>query len=172
MKNITIRTFFSLPAVSLFAVLASVTALGFAFFMQYAKGLDPCHLCLWQRWPYGVAIVIASAAFLVSRRENRALATGLMALCGLIFLAEAGLAFFHAGVEQHWWPSPFEACTFTLKQGEDILEQIRNKPAARCDEIAWSFLGLSMAGWNAAMALVLADVCLATAVLALRRKKP
>ncbi len=142
----------------LLVALASAAALGFAFFMQYGRGLDPCHLCLWQRWPYGATILTGFAAAGAWRMNGRCLSAGLLALSGLIFLGEAGLALFHAGVEQHWWPSPFESCSINFAPGQDLLQQILNKPPARCDEIAWSFLGLSMAAWNVPFALTLAAI--------------
>lgn len=143
------------PATILCAGIAasSVAALGFAYFMQYAMGLDPCHLCLLQRWPYRTTAVLGLAGLFPACKGRTGICALLGYACALIFLGEAGLAFYHVGVEQHWWQSVFEGCTFSFKPGEDMLTQIEAKPAARCDQVAWSLLGVSMAGWNGLLAM-------------------
>lgn len=169
MKSFDISMLRSPAAPAAFYFLAATLALSFAFFMQYAEGLAPCHLCLLQRWPYAAIMAAACAAFVLSGRSDRTAAI-LVGMCALTCLGESGLAFYHAGVERHWWKSAFEACTFSFDPGRDLMEQIENTPAARCDEIPWSFLGLSMAGWNAVLALTLGLP--GAAWLLMRRKKP
>ena len=89
-----------------------------------------------------------------------------------IFLLEAGLAAYHAGVEWKWWPGP-NACTGSHKQVS--LSQMSAFASGakivmvQCDVAAWRLLGLSMAGWNALCALALA---LATIVAYRRVKVP
>ena len=81
-------------------------------------------------------------------------------------LAGAGLAGFHVGVEQHWWAG-LAACEGG-PAGEtvaELRERLLNAPPARCDEVAWPLLGLSMAAWNGLLSLGLAGLA---AVAALR----
>ena len=129
------------------SVLLLLAALGF----QYAGGLAPCHLCLLQRWPHAIAIVLGLAILLWSSR-------GLAALAGLSTLAGAGIGLYHAGIEQKWWLGP-STCTApdpgTAAPGE-LLDRILETPVVLCDAVAWSWLGVSMAGWNAILSLVLA----------------
>jgi disulfide bond formation protein DsbB len=144
----------------LVALLTSIAMLAIAHGFETFGHLPPCNLCLKQREVYWVAGTVALIALIVSRTpwgpRTRGLFNGLL---GLIFLFGAGLAFFHAGVEWHWWPGP-TTCTSTgsgaTAAGLDALlrgEKI-NPPA--CDKVLWSFLGLSMAGWNCLISLKLA----------------
>ncbi len=133
------------------ALLGSAGLLLGAFAFQYLGGLAPCKMCIWQRWPHGLVIVIGLAAYLT---ENRMLAI----IAGLVVLIGAAIGFYHAGVEQAWWEGP-STCTSGSIQGlttEQLMEQILNAPLVRCDEIAWSMLGLSMAAWNGVISLGLA----------------
>ena len=72
----------------------------------------------------------------------------------LAALATAGIGVFHTGVEQHWWEG-ITACAgagdITTLSVSDLLDtsQDLGPPLVKCDEIAWSFIGLSMATWNA-----------------------
>ncbi len=133
------------------ALLGSAGLLLGAFAFQYLGGLAPCKMCIWQRWPHGLVIVIGLAAYLT---DNRMLAI----IAGLVVLIGAAIGFYHAGVEQAWWEGP-STCTSGSIQGlttEQLMEQILNAPLVRCDEIAWSMLGLSMAAWNGVISLGLA----------------
>ncbi|GAB4383797.1 disulfide bond formation protein B [Albidovulum sp.] len=128
-----------------------------AFFFQWL-GYAPCKLCLWQRWPHAAAIAIG-VAFLALGWRWLAWAGALAAL------STAALGLYHAGVEQGWWQGP-ETCTSggaLSGSVDDLLGQIMAAPLVRCDEIAWSLAGLSMAGWNAILSLALAAIWIAAA---------
>jgi disulfide bond formation protein DsbB len=153
------------------AAALSTVALAFAFYMQYGQGLEPCHLCLMQRWPYGLTIVLGLAGLIATLRGRARIGGHIVLACALVFLAEGGLAFYHVGVEQHWWKSIFASCTISFATGGDILAQIEAAPPARCDEVAWQFLGLSMAGWNIIFALGLSAIS-ALFACAIRRDNP
>jgi len=129
------------------AVLAvSVTALGTAYIAQFGFGLEPCPLCLYQRIPFWAAIGLAIAALVLGRPLN----VGFLGLAGVAFLAGAVIAGYHVGVEQHWWVSA--TCGGQLPgamSGDQLLSALTSKPEKGCDEIDWTFLGVSMASWNA-----------------------
>ena len=92
---------------AILAVLAaSIAVVGGALLFQYVGGLAPCELCLYERWPYYIAIVAAAVA---SRRGGDGASIG-GALLTLVFIASTALAFYHVGVEQHWFAGP-TACT-------------------------------------------------------------
>lgn len=139
--------------------LAAAVMVGGALVSQYGFGLQPCVLCLYQRWSYYIIVPLALIAWpLTSGRPG--LRRVILGLIGLIFLAGAGVALFHVGVEAHWWPGTAE-CGGNLPSA-DSLDALRSqllatKPA-RCDEPALVVLGLSMAGWNMLAALALALV--------------
>ena len=136
--------------------LASAAMLGGAFAFQYIGGLEPCVLCWWQRYPYGVVIGLAVVGGVLCRTPGPAkgVVGTLMGLSALALLTDAGIAGFHVGVEEHWWQGT-QGCVGTVSA--DSIEALRNKLLAqkvvRCDEIAWSLAGISMAGYNMAAAL-------------------
>jgi disulfide bond formation protein DsbB len=142
------------PQLALLATLGSATLLGGAFAFQYIGGLAPCALCLWQRWPHAAAILIGAVALATGWR-------GLLWLGALSALATAGIGVFHVGVEQLWWEG-LATCTAGSISGistADLLNPAADVAApVRCDEIPWSLLGISMAGWNVIVSLGLAAV--------------
>ena len=142
------------------AAAAAATILG-AYFFQYVVGLSPCPLCLEQRIPYYLAIPVAAAvAFVAANRAPVTLVRLGFGLLVLILLVGAGLGVYHAGIEWKFWPGPAE-CTGELGKlggGMDLMKQIQTTSLVRCDEAAWRFLGLSLAGYNVVISLVLAAV--------------
>ena len=130
------------------AVLAPAVALAAAFGSQYLGGLVPCEMCWWQREAHIAALALALLGLVVRGRA-------LVWLAALAIAVSGGVGFYHAGVELHYFPG-FTECTSTVAGGgstDDFLKAIMNAPMVRCDEIQWSFLGLSMAGWNAILSL-------------------
>jgi disulfide bond formation protein DsbB len=141
-------------------LIASLASLAVAFASQYWGGLDPCVLCIYQRYPYGVAAALGIAGILVAGRP--AWLRGVLLLAALVFFVDAGIAAYHVGVEQHWWQGTAE-CGSTLDltlSPEELKKQLMNQPVVRCDEVAWSLFGISMAGYNFLYALALGFVML------------
>lgn len=164
------------PLRAAFVVLAASAAiLGAALFAQYVGGLRPCALCHWQRYPYVATIVLGLLALLLARNATLGRYVGaLIGLAGLVFLAGAGIAVFHIGVEQHWWQGT-SACGQTLGQAqsiEDLRRALLAQPVVRCDQVAWSFLGLSMAGYNFLLSVALGLFSLAAAFRLLKDARP
>jgi disulfide bond formation protein DsbB len=139
---------------------ASIAILGGAFAFQYIGGLAPCELCILQRWPYVATIALGLLGIWAQGAGRSELARGLMALSGIAFLIGAGIAAYHVGVEQKWWEGP-ATCTGLGSVGsiQDLLKKIESAPIVRCDEIAWSLFGISMAGYNFLLSLALAAFC-------------
>jgi disulfide bond formation protein DsbB len=139
----------------LLLLLASAAIVGAALLSQYVGGLQPCELCLYQRWPYYGVILVALAALALGRP---ALTRAAVALAALAFLAGAGLAFYHVGVEQHWFAGP-TACTNSAVPGESFEEfkrRLQQQPVVACDQPQWTLVGVSLAGWNLLASLGLA----------------
>lgn len=154
--------------------LVSVTALAAALTAQFAFGLDPCPLCLYQRVPYVLAALFAVGGLAAAHAPERLkISAFLVFLCGLCFLAGGVIAFYHAGVEQHWWTSFLEGCAvnFALDDPKGLMALIEAKPAVRCDEIPWAdpVLGLSMAAYNAMASAGLAAGSVAASILIARK---
>jgi disulfide bond formation protein DsbB len=148
--------------------LFSAAALGMAFLSQYAYGLHPCILCIYQRVPYALIILFAVLGLIIGRSSPRTVHI-LTGLAGLAFFSNAIIAFYHTGVERKWWTSFLEGCSVPSLEGNitDVLAQIAATPVVRCDEIPWTdpVIGLSMANYNVVICLALA----AAAFVAWRR---
>ena len=137
------------------AAFGSFALLAGAFFFQFL-GYAPCKMCLWQRYPHGVAVVIGLLAILLSRFQ-----TQLAVLGGLAALTTAGIGIYHTGVERDWWEGP-TSCTGSGQMGGDLLST-DIAPIVMCDDVTWSLLGLSMASYNALISLVLVGIWIAAA---------
>lgn len=144
-------------AVLVMSVAVIVTALGF----EYIGGYRPCPLCLQQRYAYYFAIPVLFLALVLVAVDRPRLAAILFGLVALAFLANAGLGAYHAGVEWKLWEGP-QTCSAGLAPlggtggSGGLLKQLQTETFIRCDEAAWHFAGLSFAGWNAILSLVLA----------------
>ncbi len=139
-------------APALMVLLAGVVALAVAFGSQHFGGLQPCVLCVWQRWPWGAAIVFSLLAILIAPARR-----GFLGLAALSVAIGAGVAGFHVGVEQGWWEGTAECSAGATPQTLDQLRALVSKaPVVRCTDIPWQALGLSMAGWNFVAAVAIA----------------
>jgi disulfide bond formation protein DsbB len=151
----------------LVALLASAAMLAIAHAFQRFGGLAPCELCLKQRTVYWAAGGLAAVAMVIVRLPGgprwREPTCWLLAL---VFLVGAGIAGYHAGVEWKFWPGP-QSCsgggTVTAAALKDLLNGGGVKMPA-CDQPAWKFAGLSMAGWNTVASLILAALSAAAAL--------
>lgn len=142
----------------LLAALGSAVMLATAFGFQHIGDLAPCKLCINQRWPHAVAVLIGLVAALFPHR--------ILALFGAAAaLTTSAIGFYHAGVEWKWWEGPTTCTSGSVGDlaVKDLLNQILEAPMVRCDEIPWEMFGLSMAGWNGVISLGLALIWLAAA---------
>lgn len=139
------------------AALASGAALAIALGAERLGGLVPCALCLLERWPYRIAIVLSLAACFLPAVVAR-LTLGLVVL---VMLAAAGLGFLHVGVEQGWWASPLPECAAPRIGGASIaarLAALPARPSKPCDAPTFLIphLPLSMAAMNLIYSLAFA----------------
>ena len=136
------------PALArLIALLLPLGLLGGALGSQYLGGLHPCEMCYWQRWPHGAAIALAAMAFTAPAESSRSRTLTLLA--ALAIAVSGAIGVYHAGVEL----DIFEGLTACAAGGAASLQDILNTPLVQCDQVQWSFLGISMAGWNAILSL-------------------
>jgi len=148
-------------AAAIAVFLLSLATLAGAWFFQYVLKLAPCPLCLTQRIPYHIIIplsLLLAIAAIVRAPRNLVLvgfaAIAIVACCNVV------LGLYHAGVEWHWWPGPAD-CSGPLtdfRTGGSLLDQLHTVHVVRCDEAAWRFLGLSLAGYNVLISLALAII--------------
>ena len=150
----------ALTAALAVAAIAALTLAG-AWFFQLVIGLVPCELCLKQRYVYYLAaplgLVVAYAA---AKGAPRGVVLAGLALLVLVALGNAGLGVYHAGVEWKFWAGPTE-CTGAVGNfgsAANLLEQLDKVKVVRCDEIQWTFLGLSLAGYSVLVSLLMAAI--------------
>ncbi len=142
------------------AVIGVATIAGF-FFFQYALNYPPCPLCLEQRYAYYMAVPLAAMILLGQSvgSSRRVMMLALLAIAAAM-LWNAGLGVYHSGVEWHWWQGPQDCsgATPNFSAGGSLIDQINKARVIRCDEAAWRFLGLSLAGYNVLVSLTLAAI--------------
>jgi len=161
----------AVAALAIFA-LGLATLLG-AWFFQFVLKLPPCPLCLEQRVPYYAvipfALVLAAAA--LADAPRRVIAAGFVAVIA-VMLCSAALGAYHAGVEWRLWAGPADCSgpvtDFTAKG--PLLGQLQSVHVVRCDEAAWRLFGMSLAGYNVLISLLL--VAIAAFGLTARQRMP
>jgi len=152
--NLTTRAFAG------FVLITSAIVLGTALASEYWGGLAPCELCLVQRWPWAAAITISFIVLLVGEHARLDWVALVLAI---VFAISLVLAFYHVGVEQHWFAGP-TACTAPANGAmtlEQMRQQILGTAPVLCDRPAWALIGVSMAGWNLLASLIMAGCCIA-----------
>ena len=126
----------------------SFTMILFALISEYLFGLIPCSLCLIQRYPH-IFVSFASVWLIFFRTHN----FFIYPINTLIMALSITLASYHVGVEQSIFQGPQSCSSSSLylvndKSAEALLQDILNTSVVRCNEVTWSFMGLSMASWN------------------------
>jgi disulfide bond formation protein DsbB len=150
-----------LPTAALL-VLGMATVIGSALAFEYIGGYIPCELCLLQRKPYYIGLVIGAITLIsIALRLPPRITKSLILLLGVIMIVSTGLGVYHAGVEWHFWEGP-SACSATSGAGftgtGDILGQLNSFKGPSCTEAALRIFGVSLAGWNVATSLILAAI--------------
>jgi disulfide bond formation protein DsbB len=141
-KNITIKLIF----------ISSVIALISAFFIEYVLGHQPCNLCILERIPYILAIIIIILNYKFSNLEKN-----FILLLILIFLAATALSLYHLGIEQGLIR---ESLVCDIKNGsnlltkEDILKQLQQKNVS-CQDVTFKIFGLSLTSYNILLSLII-----------------
>ncbi|HET6838270.1 MAG TPA: disulfide bond formation protein B [Bradyrhizobium sp.] len=140
------------------AVVAAATLAG-AWFFQLVLDIRPCPLCLEQRYAYYLAIPLgALVACAAARDAPRAVLVAGFVILAVVALGNAGLGVYHAGVEWQFWQGPTD-CTGpvgNLGSAGSLLARLDSVKVVRCDEVQWRFLGLSLAGYNVLISLLMA----------------
>ena len=141
------------------AFIAAATIAG-AWFFQIVLEILPCPLCLEQRYAYYFAFPFGLlVAFALAKDAPRCLIIPPLAVLTLVVLVNAGLDAYHAGVEWGFWLGPTECSGTVLDLGKgSLLENLDRVKVVRCDQAQWRFLGLSLAGYNALISLLMAAI--------------
>jgi disulfide bond formation protein DsbB len=140
--------------------IAAATLAG-AWFFQLVLDIRPCPLCLEQRYAYYLAIPLAALIAVGAGRDvPRPVLLAGLAILAVAALGNAGVGAYHAGVEWGFWQGPTE-CTGpvgNLGSAGNLLQRLDTVKVIRCDEVQWRFLGLSLAGYNVLISLLMAAI--------------
>lgn len=161
------QTILSPIYVSGFISLTCFAALAAAFIAEVFLNLEPCRLCIYQRYPFAIGFVLGLLG--ITLRHHSKAVISILAISALTFVINAAIALYHTGVEQDWWISTVEGCTITFaedSESQSVLDNIMSAPMGDCSEIPWQdpIFGLSMANWNIPFCLGLSLLCLVTII--------
>jgi len=143
--------------------LIALATLAGAWFFQLVLDIRPCPLCLEQRYAYYLAIPLAVLVAIAAARDApRGLVVAGLVVLVLAALANAVLGGYHAGVEWKFWQGPTDCSGPVVDLGKagSLLERLDTVKVIRCDEVQWRFLGLSLAGYNVLISLLMAAIAL------------
>jgi disulfide bond formation protein DsbB len=146
-------------------LLLSTTVLLSALAFEHIGGFRPCELCYMERNSWYAALPLSMLALWAGRNEKIPLARIVLLVLGLLFLWNAGLSFFHAGMEWKWWTGP-ASCSSSggglapLGGGGGLLDQLENISVVPCDKAQFRLFGLSFAGYDAILSLAAAFLAL------------
>ncbi|WP_375454931.1 disulfide bond formation protein B [uncultured Methylobacterium sp.] len=142
---------------ALAVLIGSGLTVGGALVLQFGYGYVPCKLCLAERLPYYAALPLSLASLFLPERLAR-LALGLAA-AGLVY--GAGLGAYHAGAEWGLWPGPTDCGGGSGANPAEVgafLDALKATRVVDCGTAALRVLGISLAGWNALIAVLLASL--------------
>ena len=139
----------SLDKARALAIAVPAALLAGAYGSEIWGGLYPCEMCWWQRYAHFAALGLALLSLLLARAPDRG--RSFVWLAALAILTSGGIAAYHAGVEAGVFEGATQCTTNATAglTGDALLKAIMAAPMVRCDEVQFSFLGISMAGWNA-----------------------
>ena len=155
--------------VAIFGIIIGISAFSLvaAFIAEAILLMEPCRLCIYQRYPFAIGILIGVMGLLL--RKDNGTVSALLGLCSIVFMANSAVATYHTGVERRWWISVVEGCkvSFESNDTQSLLDNIMSAPTGSCEDIPWAdpILGLSMANLNVALCFGLALFCAIAAVM-------
>ena len=133
----------------------SILSLSIAYFIQYVLGHKPCNLCLIERIPYIVSVIMISLIFILNKFEKIILIIVLLS-----FVFGAVVSFYHFGIEQGFFS---ESLVCDLRNNanlskEEILNQLKNSPIISCKDVTFRVLGFSLATINTIISIILSAI--------------
>ena len=133
----------------------SILSLSIAYFIQYVLGHNPCNLCIIERIPYIVAIILISLIFIINKYERIISSTIL-----LFFMFGAVISFYHFGIEQGFFNESL-ICKLSNNEPfnkEELLNQLKKAEIVSCKDVTFMLLGLSLATINTIISLILSGI--------------
>ena len=137
----------NLKIIFLFSLIALISA----YFIEYVLGHQPCNLCLIERIPYGLSIMIIMAFFLIKKNQKF-----LVLLLILTFTFSFAISFYHFGIEQSFFQESSVCGVKSLNESitkEDLLKQLSEKTIS-CRDVTFRIFGLSLTSINIVISLM------------------
>jgi len=150
---------------SLAMLLGGVSVIVAALLFEHVGGFRPCELCLIERKPWYFAAPGGFLALFALKQGRSGFTQLLLGVMAVLFILNAGLAFYHSGVEWKWWLGP-SSCTgdalSALGGGGvgNFLDSLNDIQIVRCDEAQFRLFGLSFSGYNTLMSAAMALIAL------------
>ena len=152
MVNLLIKkTLIYTPVICL---IASMLMLLSVYILEYIVGLIPCEMCLWQRWPHIFSSIFCILSIIILSRYSNLL----IFFAGIAYLVSSFIGIWHSGYEIGILPGP-NSCVNNNNSLQMNFDEILNQPVISCQDVLWSFLGISLAGWNAILSILLTILC-------------
>ncbi len=131
--------------------LFSVFALSAAFFIEYILGHQPCNLCILERIPYGLSLVLISTIFILRKNEKF-----FILLLIITFIFSLAISFYHYGIEQGFFEESAVCGVKDFTENitkEDLLKQLSEKTVS-CKDVTFRILGLSLTSINVVLSII------------------
>ena len=126
-----------------------------ALIIQYWLGHEPCRVCLYERIPYFLSMLLIIKMLFIKRHEKITLL-----ILSLVFLSSTALAFYHLGIEQGFFSESLACATEDVSKTlskEELLQQLKQNSIS-CKDVSFRILGLSLAAINTIFSLVLSVI--------------
>ena len=126
-----------------------------AFIIENQLDYEPCKLCLYQRIPYFLSILLVIKMLFIKKHEKATLL-----ILFLVFISSAALAFYHFGIEQGFFSESLACTTSDLSKTlskEQLVEQLKQNSIS-CKDVSFKILGLSLAAINTIFSLILSVI--------------
>ncbi len=134
----------------------SIFSLAIAYFIQYVLGHEPCNLCLIERIPYLVSLILISLIFIINKFEK--VIAGIVLL---FFIFGSVVSFYHVGIEQGFFSESLVCDLGSFEENiskEDLIKQLQNKSPISCKDVTFRFFGLSLATINTVISIFLSAI--------------
>ena len=133
----------------------SILTLSIAYFIQYALAHKPCNLCLIERIPYIISVILISFIFIINRFEKI-----ILIILSLFFIFGAIVSFYHFGIEQGFFNESF-VCDLGNNANlskEQLLKQLKSSSIVSCKNVTFRILGFSLATINTIISIILSAI--------------
>ena len=139
---------------NLFFLFFSTLVLLLVYYLEFFLEVEPCKLCVYQRFPYFIVILLAISSLLIKDLRIKKIT---FTFYILIFSISLIMSIYHFGIEKNLW-NTLTGCETNIKSfsnSNNLKEYLLNKDYVSCSDVSFKFLGISLAGYNIIVSFVL-----------------